>query len=237
MLNFRKIFATIYPENSLDTDLKYKPVATFLKKKLRENPKILEVGSGTAGITRYLNFPITGVDINFEKSSKLVNQVKIKGVKLPFKDNSFDYVISVDMIEHLPHCERKKAIKEMVRVATKGLILTVPCEVKAQDQDKQLFDYYLKNYRKEEKMLKEHLNYGLPKTMEIQKLIKNSGKEISVKTIPNVNLWLRSFYMKSFFSTSPWFRKVFWLLLPLDNIGGFLNFGNCYRQIFFVTLK
>jgi len=232
----RKIFAIFYPESSLDTDLRYKPIVSFLREKLKDKPKILEVGSGSAGITRYLNYPLTGVDKAFSKPSRLVKQVKVSGVKLPFENDSFDFVISVDMLEHVPGNKRESAIKEMVRVAKKVLILAVPCGVKAEIQDKGLFEYYLKNHGQEEEMLKEHLQFGLPKVKEINKFIKNSGKKVSIKIVPHVNLSLRSFYMKSFFSASPLFRKISWLLLPLSHFDRFLNFSDCYRQIFFIKM-
>lgn len=210
----RKVFATLYPENSLDTDLRYKPIVEFLKNKLKDKPKILEVGSGPRGITRYLNYPITGVDKVFNKPSRLVKQVKVKDIKLPFKTNSFDYVISVDMLEHLPDNKRGESLREMIRVAKKGLVLAVPCGLKAEAQDKDLFDYYFKNHNEEEKVLKEHLKFGLPKIEEINKLIENSGKEVTTKIIPNVNLAFRTFYMKSFFRLIPYSGKYFGCFYP-----------------------
>lgn len=233
---FRKIFAALYPESSLDTDLRYKPIVSFLREKLKDEPKILEVGSGSAGITRYLNYPLTGVDKAFSKPSRLVKQVKVSGVKLPFENDSFDFVISVDMLEHIGKNQREKAIGEMIRVAHRGIILTAPCGERAAAQDKKLFDYYLKNHGQDETMLREHLQFGLPKVKEIKKYLKNSGKKVTIKILPNVNLVFRSFYMRSFFSANPLFRKVFWLLLPLGHFNRFLNFGNCYRQIFFIKM-
>jgi len=44
--------------------------------------------------------------------------------KMPFEDNSFDYVVSAHLIEHLKR--RTKALKEMVRVARHVVIANVP---------------------------------------------------------------------------------------------------------------
>lgn len=45
---------------------------------------------------------------------------------LPYKDNSFDLVLCTEVLEHL--ADPKKALKELVRVSKKYLLLSVPNE-------------------------------------------------------------------------------------------------------------
>lgn len=46
--------------------------------------------------------------------------------KLPYKDNSFDLVLSTEVLEHLK--EPEKALKEIIRVSKKYILLSVPNE-------------------------------------------------------------------------------------------------------------
>lgn len=46
--------------------------------------------------------------------------------ELPYKDNSFDLVLCTEVLEHLD--EPEKALKELIRVSSKYLIISVPNE-------------------------------------------------------------------------------------------------------------
>lgn len=68
----------------------------------------------------------------FLKNGKIIS-VNIKegdviatGVSLPFKENSFDAVFSLDVLEHINKEERKKFVKELMRVAEEKVIICAP---------------------------------------------------------------------------------------------------------------
>ena len=46
--------------------------------------------------------------------------------RLPFADKSFDFVLSSDMMEHLPHEIRGRAVVELTRVARRGVLVGFP---------------------------------------------------------------------------------------------------------------
>lgn len=104
------------------------PIVTFVKEIRKNNKdlKILEVGSGAAGITKFVKIPVTGIDIEFHgKSSPYLKRIKHSAVeKFPFRDNEFDAVISTDCYEHLPREKRKKTLEEMYRVSKKYIAFT-----------------------------------------------------------------------------------------------------------------
>src|SRR5437868_4730302 len=76
--------------------LRYLPIVAEIQKTGFKNPSVLEIGSGSLGIAPYLKQEITGVDIDFSGPQfPLVKQVKASAVKLPFKDNSFDFVVCI----------------------------------------------------------------------------------------------------------------------------------------------
>jgi SAM-dependent methyltransferase len=87
---------------------------TMLKKIIRDleaNDKIgLNIGSG---VTNYSQ-NIINFDLQPFKNVAVIGDL----FHLPFKDNSFDYVFSIYVLEHIP--DTKKAINEMLRVLKPG---------------------------------------------------------------------------------------------------------------------
>lgn len=47
--------------------LRYLPIVDLLKKERLENSKILEIGSGSYGITPYLKKEVVGIDMSFDE--------------------------------------------------------------------------------------------------------------------------------------------------------------------------
>lgn len=100
----------------------------FLKKAkvLKKGQKILEIGSGNGAMVSYLKkegFNITGTEINkkyiaFAKKQFGVKLLPSKGESLPFKDKSFDVVLSFDVFEHIP--DSNTHLQEVRRVLKDG---------------------------------------------------------------------------------------------------------------------
>lgn len=93
---------------------------------LNEDEKVLDFGCGDLSLARALNgklpnVKITGVDIvSFKKKDKGIKFVLYDGKILPFKDNSFDTVISIYVFHHTDNIER--LFSECVRVAKTRII-------------------------------------------------------------------------------------------------------------------
>jgi ubiquinone/menaquinone biosynthesis C-methylase UbiE len=110
----------------------------FIKKILlhlkKNNPKnILDIGCGTGYITDIINHSIDAniicCDLNSNRISFAKTQFQLETViaditYLPFKNSSFDTVLAIEIIEHLPNIE--SAINEIKRVTNKNVIITVP---------------------------------------------------------------------------------------------------------------
>lgn len=105
-------------------------VEAILKNRLKSNIKILDLGSGTGGMTKYLEK--YGDVVGIEKSRYSAIFAKKRGVKIlisdiakiPQKEDKFDLVTLFDVLYHKNVKDEKRVIKEVSRVLKKnGLVL------------------------------------------------------------------------------------------------------------------
>lgn len=109
-------------------------IESWLKKWVRpkQKSKILNVGCGTGGTLPVLEKygSVTNVDVSSEAikfMKKAGYQVdKVNGIKLPYKDSSFDAVVAFDVLEHIENHE--EALNEWLRVLKPdgAILFTVP---------------------------------------------------------------------------------------------------------------
>lgn len=106
----------------------------FLSNMQLENMVILDAGCGYGAFSMELaksTSRLVSSDLIYELTSKTVNKTKESGVvsdalSLPFFDNSFDLVVTSEMVEHTPNPE--EVIFELIRVLKPGghIVLTTP---------------------------------------------------------------------------------------------------------------
>lgn len=99
-----------------------KIISILQKFKDLKNSRVLDIGIGYGIITSELSCyckQVIGVDIiDARKNAKGYEFKKIKDTILPFEDNSFDIVISNQILEHVRN--QKEHINEIHRVLKKG---------------------------------------------------------------------------------------------------------------------
>lgn len=236
---FNKFYWRQHPEAAL----RYYPIVRAIKSAKLEDSKILEIGSGSLGITPYLKKKIDAVDVDFSgPQTELVNKIKGTATDLPFRKNSYDVVISADTLEHIEGASRYKAIEEMVRVAKKMAIIAVPVGELSQNQDRELEKYWNKVFKEKNSFLTEHVANGLPKVEEIlvtiDKSLRKYSKSAEIKSYPNLNLKVRKILMKTWISKNPLkyylYLKGYLLLLPILK---HLNFSETYRRVFVIEFS
>ncbi len=222
-----------YPDWDISIALRYSPIVDDLKKIHKVKESIVEVGSEITGITTYLKKQVTGIDMDFDYSKKNKFLIPIKGsaLDLPLKDRIVDYVLSVDMLEHIPPSKRAKAISEMVRVTKKKLYLACPCDKHAEKIDQELDKYYHQKHGNRYPYLKEHLEFGLPLSDEITKQL-SKYKDFKLKVCGNTNSWLWICLLKMGFSNNKFLCSLYRRLLILFPLLKHFHFGQTYRKLF-----
>jgi SAM-dependent methyltransferase len=186
---------------SVDVWRRYSAVADVLRSLAGAScgcrPRVLDVGSGPGDIMLFL--PSDRWDVCLlDKDPKAVASCggrcwRIVGDarRLPFSDEAFDYVVSVDCLEHLPASERGMVIGEMRRVARRAVIIHVPMSSDdglfvAADCDRRYQYWHRRILGFEEPNISEHLQMGVPSLGELKGLLP----EAEFSGVMNARAWL-----------------------------------------------
>jgi len=98
------------------------------------------------------------------------------GDPLPFPDDSFDVVLSTDVLEHVPARERQAHISELVRVARRRVVLCWPLGSPEKDvAEQRLHDQLRSELDLELDFLAEHLRYGLPREEAVRSMVRTAA--------------------------------------------------------------
>ncbi len=136
MYFYEKEFSEDFDHYMNDYDLK-KRLQVVYEQLLTEDisqKKLLDAGCGTGWFNAYAcnrNADVVSLDLGenlLKKVEEKCDSTRVVGsvLELPFSDNTFDYVVSSEVIEHVP--TPLNAITEMHRVLKPGgqLIITTP---------------------------------------------------------------------------------------------------------------
>jgi SAM-dependent methyltransferase len=98
--------------------------------------RILEVGMGEGEVAtrvteRWPGVPFTGIDLPDPELAGAWRAAGLAGsfadiTALPFPDQSFDLILAIEVLEHVP--DPDAAVAELARVASGALVLSVPRE-------------------------------------------------------------------------------------------------------------
>jgi SAM-dependent methyltransferase len=107
-----------------------------------DTDSVLEVGCGGGIVTRALAARyrlVVGADLAAVAGRQLsrfgIAAVQCEVGTLPFANQSFDAIVAAEVIEHLPATYRRRALLEIIRVARRHILVTVPFrEVLEQNQ-------------------------------------------------------------------------------------------------------
>lgn len=167
--------------------------------------KILDVGGYPGLISDFLPDDETFI-LDVVPCDK-ANYILGDGTAIPFEDSSFDLVIAIDTLEHIPIEKRKKFISELARVSSKYVIVMGPFfGENVQLAEKMIFEFSLKTLGQDfadKHPLKEHIENGLPRMDQFEKEIGELN--CSYRVFPSGYLyhWLILNFVKHFLFTIP----------------------------------
>jgi ubiquinone/menaquinone biosynthesis C-methylase UbiE len=180
---------------------------------------VLDVGGSSGTIRKFLDckrYRLCVLDVNIQALAKIddlrLGVIAGDGCCLPFKDNSFDVVISVDSLEHVPDANKAAYCQELKRVAKRYVIVHCPAdssdgEFQGAACDAKFLQWHQQRFERNEPNTLEHLNSGLPKVDELRRLFP----EANVAGKQNAHVWFK--YMT--ISAAPYIRLVAGLLYKL----------------------
>jgi ubiquinone/menaquinone biosynthesis C-methylase UbiE len=155
---------------------------------IKNSETVLDVGGELEHLSQFCN-PKKIIVANLTSGDVIISKNKI-----PFKENSFDIVCSIDVLEHIPKDKRNTFINDLVKVASKKVIISFPVGTKKHVEYENETEKWLENKGESVTYLKEHIFYGLPQKNEIDKITQNSKTKISYSG----NLYFNKFLFKLF---------------------------------------
>ncbi|MFC7679253.1 HAD hydrolase-like protein [Paenibacillus sp. GCM10028914] len=153
-----------FEEVSFDIYQKYTVLCDFINsfRKNNESYRILEVGGRGSWLHQLL--PNDTVYCLDTQHLEMENFILGDATKMDFENNSFDFVVSADVLEHIEGSKRQSFIKEHLRCAKIGALIIAPFKSElAKIEEGNIKNNYLKLSAGEEyKWLVEHEEFGLP---------------------------------------------------------------------------
>lgn len=148
---------------------------------------VLDVGCGTHGLACVRpQQSFVGLEIAYhgEPASTMVPFIA-DGGRLPWRDASFDTVLCLDVLEHVPRSGRPQLIAELARVAARQVLVACPSS-RAQPADDLLRERLTSGGAAMPSWLQEHYECGLPTPAEVEDLVR--GVEgFAAEPVPMVN--------------------------------------------------
>ena len=141
----------------------------------KQQHTILEVGSGSHGnLAEYLpKDQITFLDKSLTNEAQKDPRFVIgDATSLQYPDSSFDFVIGLDVLEHIPSIDRNDFLREVCRVARKGVFLSFPQHESGYTAtDETLRAVYLASKTIPPDWIDEHIDCTLPNADEIEQAL------------------------------------------------------------------
>lgn len=135
---------------------------------------VLDVGGGGGDFATYASyFQLHTIvcEPNLHATKKSVQNgnltVCASGTALPFPDKSFQKVIALHVLEHIPQNLRHQFVKELWRVTSQSLLLICPEGKWSLSLSQRIIGFWQRLGLEILKMELEHLEYGVPKLSEI----------------------------------------------------------------------
>jgi SAM-dependent methyltransferase len=133
------------------------------KRVCRNKGLVLDIGCG-GGNTFFTTLgPVVGVDISLEsvKKARNIYQMAVRAdiTELPFVNQTFDYIVSANVLGHIPAEQKTKLFSEMYRVLKKGGRVIHNIETEGRNSFQKIAESFPELYRRH--FIERPGHYGL----------------------------------------------------------------------------
>jgi hypothetical protein len=156
--------------------------------------RVLDVGGHPGFIADFLPedeiFIVDTLPSDFGELSRTerLNYVQGDGARLPFEDDSFDLVVSIDTLEHIPSGKKLRFLEEQLRASRDYVLLAAPFEDENVSLAEQIVnEFFIKKIGHPNDSLEEHFENGLPGLDETLSYLDQNG--VQHLEIPNGYLY------------------------------------------------
>ncbi len=219
-MSFHNISPTSESVLSLPFDQyqRYRMIVDVLDRlRIHSDLLILDVGGSPGTLQRFLQGDRV---IVADPEANCDHSVCASGLALPFADASFDVVVSIDTIEHIPNVDRQSFLSELSRVSRNWLVLGAPFDDPAVVQAEEVLDWLIEGtYNERYYFLEEHRRFGLPKLEETLACLREGGFDTIVLSNGYLYRWLLGL---------SFFFLIHWRLPHLKSLDSFNAFYNSY---------
>ena len=159
----------------------------------QENPRhrrpLLDVGCGYPGLASFLSdISVAGIDLDAPPMKTANVMFQLGSVTaLPFGDRSFPVVSCIDVLEHLAMDDRQCAVRELVRVASRAVLIACPHGLIAQACDDEFRRASERHRRPTPDWVSEHLRQPYPSETAITEQVTSAAGETGRGV--KVSLW------------------------------------------------
>lgn len=174
-------------------------ISFYRQKNSNEIFSVLEIGSNEHKDLRLFlpNDKIVFTDMVLTDTMRQDSEFQqADGTNLPYADNSFDFVVAADVLEHIPEDRRKLFFSELNRVAEKCVVVCFPyANQEIADAESRINTYYKTLFGEDYRWLLEHRQNGLP---DLEKLEQNLGTNYIFEKFfhGNIQLWEKLYYVQ-----------------------------------------
>ncbi len=123
--------------------------------------------------------------------------LRAAGEALPFHDGSFDLVLSLDSLEHVPPAARPRYLAELLRVSRRYVLVLAPfASPDVERAEALLFEYVQVALHAEHAQLREHRDHGLPDRAATVAALEAGGAACASFPSGNLHHWLALMLLK-----------------------------------------
>jgi 2-polyprenyl-3-methyl-5-hydroxy-6-metoxy-1,4-benzoquinol methylase len=162
---------------------------------------ILDVGGYMGKTAEFL--PNDKIEILDVFNIKAPNYTKGDATDVNKEDESYDFVCSFDVLEHIPRIKREAFITESARLCKTGFFIAAPTDDKdgiVSLAEREANDVFKIINKQDHRWLKEHIDFGIPTGQEIGALLKKHGLHYTAIKSNEIINWFAvqsTFFVKS----------------------------------------